>query len=125
MNMIKDILPQKEPMVMISSLKDDSIFLEISDDNIFLDEDVFQEAGILEHIAQAVIAYMYNKNKFTSIKLKIGKIINVKFEKMVYRKDVLKTKVNILIKNEDALYIDAISFVCGEKAASAEMLLIL
>jgi hypothetical protein len=125
MNTIQKILPQKDPMVMISSLKDDSVFLEISNDNIFLDNDIFQEAGILEHIAQSVIVYMCNKEGFTSIQPKIGKIVNSKFERTVNKREILETKINVRIKNDDVIDLEAISFVCGEKVASTEMLLIL
>ncbi|MDR0605105.1 MAG: hypothetical protein LBG80_12455 [Bacteroidales bacterium] len=123
--MIEDLLPQKDPIVMVSSLKDDNIFLEIKDDNIFLDNNIFQEAGILEHIAQAVIVYMYNKEKFTSIQPKIGKISNTKFEREVHKGEILETKINIRIKNDDVLDLEAISFVYAERVASTEMLLIL
>jgi 3-hydroxymyristoyl/3-hydroxydecanoyl-(acyl carrier protein) dehydratase len=128
---LKDLLPQKKPMVMVSHQKNDSIFLEIKENNIFLDNDVFQEAGILEHIAQAVILYVYSKKNahkedfIISLQPKIGKILNSKFEKEVQKNDTLETKIKILFQDKNLLAIEGTSFVRDEKVAYSEMLLIL
>ncbi|MDR1583234.1 MAG: hypothetical protein LBS55_08265 [Prevotellaceae bacterium] len=66
-----DLLPQKDPMIMVSPFKDNSVFFEIEENNIFLDD------GILEHIAQSVFLYFYNapnEKNYISVQPKIGKI---------------------------------------------------
>jgi 3-hydroxymyristoyl/3-hydroxydecanoyl-(acyl carrier protein) dehydratase len=120
-----DLIPQKEPMVMVSYLKNGSMCLEIKEDNIFLDDGIFQEAGILEHIAQSVILYFYSKESFISTQPRIGKISNSKFEKTVLKGNILETKVNILFQDENVIDIEATTFVNNEKVAFSEMLLVL
>jgi hypothetical protein len=122
---MKNLLPQKDPMVMVSYFKDDSVFFEIEENNIFLDDGIFQESGILEHIAQSVILYFYNRENFISIQPKIGKILNSQFEKTVRYGNILETKVNILFHDDNLIDIEATSFVCNEKVAFSEMLLVL
>jgi hypothetical protein len=122
---MKDLLPQKDPMIMVSYFKDNSVFFEIEENNIFLDDGIFQEAGILEHIAQSVILYFYNMENFISVQPKIGKILNSIFEKTVKNGNTLETKVNILFKDENLIDVEAMSFVGSEKVAFSEMILVL
>jgi hypothetical protein len=123
-----DLLPQKDPMIMVSYFKDNSVFFEIEENNIFLDDGIFQEAGILEHIAQSVILYFYNapnEENYISVQPKIGKILNSTFERVVQKGNILETKVNVLFQDKNLIDIEATSFVGDEKAAFSEMLLIL
>lgn len=110
---------------MVSYFKDGIAFLEIEENNIFLDEGIFQESRMLEHIAQSVILYFYNRKNFISVQPKIGKISNSQFERTVQQGDVLETKVNIMFQDENVIDIEATSFVCDEKVAFSEMLLVL
>jgi len=58
---IQQLIPQREPMVMISGLLEASdrsvtTCFHIKEGNIFLNEDVFQENGLIENIAQSAAA---------------------------------------------------------------------
>ena len=55
---IQQLIPQREPMLMVSGLLDASdrsvtTSFQIKDGNIFLKEGVFQETGLIENIAQS------------------------------------------------------------------------
>lgn len=59
---VENLLPQKFPFVMVDkmySYTETSLVsgLKIQSDNIFVDNNSFLEAGIIEHMAQSVLAY--------------------------------------------------------------------
>jgi 3-hydroxyacyl-[acyl-carrier-protein] dehydratase len=58
---ITDFLPQRPPVVMIDSLLEADVqhtvsSLTVSDDNIFCEDGVFTESGLVENIAQTAAA---------------------------------------------------------------------
>ncbi|MDO4190459.1 MAG: hydroxymyristoyl-ACP dehydratase [Bacteroidales bacterium] len=58
---IKELIPQREPMLMVDNLDHcegpiAQSHLEIKADNIFVDNGEFRESGIMEHIAQTAAA---------------------------------------------------------------------
>ena len=55
---IQSIIPQREPIVMIDNVINHSneetiTTLTILNDNIFVEDDLFQSSGLIEHIAQS------------------------------------------------------------------------
>ena len=59
---VESLIPQKAPFVMVDKLlafKENEIIagIAITNDNLFTNESVFQEAGLVEHMAQTVALY--------------------------------------------------------------------
>jgi len=60
---IKSVIPQREPIIMIDKIlnhsdEKTSTSLTIKETNIFVEEDIFQSSGLIEHIAQSSAARM-------------------------------------------------------------------
>jgi len=60
---IKLLIPQRDPIIMIDKIighsdKKTSTSLTIKETNIFVEEDIFQSSGLIEHIAQSSAARM-------------------------------------------------------------------
>jgi len=60
---IKSLIPQREPIIMIDKIvshsdKKTSTSLTITETNIFVEENIFQSSGLIEHIAQSSAARM-------------------------------------------------------------------
>lgn len=59
---IKDLIPQRAPMLEVDSLTasteaDASTRLAVRQDNFFTDQDSLQEPGLIEHMAQSAAAF--------------------------------------------------------------------
>lgn len=66
---IHELLPQREPFVMVGSLQTFSMEktvtnTEIKEDNIFVEDGVFTPSGIIENIAQTCAARIGYVNKY-------------------------------------------------------------
>ena len=60
---IKSAIPQREPIIMIDKIvnhsdEKTSTSLTIKETNIFVEENIFQSSGLIEHIAQSSAARM-------------------------------------------------------------------
>ena len=60
---IKLLIPQRDPIIMIDKIighsdKKTSTSLTIKETNIFVEENIFQSSGLIEHIAQSSAARM-------------------------------------------------------------------
>ena len=60
---IKSVIPQREPIIMIDKIvnhsdEKTSTSLTIKETNIFVEENIFQSSGLIEHIAQSSAARM-------------------------------------------------------------------
>ena len=60
---IKSVIPQREPIIMIDKIlnhsdEKTSTSLTITATNIFVEENIFQSSGLIEHIAQSSAARM-------------------------------------------------------------------
>jgi predicted hotdog family 3-hydroxylacyl-ACP dehydratase len=80
---ILDLIPQRPPMTMIDALiaADDKSArgqLYIRESNLFSDNGVLAEPGLIEFIAQTAAAYTGYKNKTTSKKVSEGYIGAIK-----------------------------------------------
>lgn len=127
---VQELLPQQAPFVMIDSLTHFdmtviSTALTIQEDNIFVENGVFTEAGIIESIAQTCAARMGYINKYilkNGIKLGfIGAIKNLVIEKCPQTGD--KIAIAVEVKNEIFSVILASATVTCRKdlIASCEM----
>jgi len=80
---ILELLPQRPPIVMVDKLIscDDTTTVSqffISSDNIFCENDIFLEAGIIENIAQTAAARMGYLSKVSGKEPRIGYIGAIK-----------------------------------------------
>ena len=101
---VKDLIPQKAPFVMVQELitytkETLQARFTIHADNIFVYQNQFQEAGIVEHMAQSVALhtgyqfFLLNKPAPTGY---LGAIKNIVILRLPKLDEVLDTKVTIL-----------------------------
>ncbi len=127
---VTELIPQQYPFIMVDKLLDiDEQFITTSllvkDNNIFVENGFFTEAGIIENMAQTGAARMGYFNKFVNqgdVKLGfIGEIKNLQIIKLPCVGEVLNTTVEI--KNEvlSTLLVYAAVQVGDEIVASCNM----
>jgi predicted hotdog family 3-hydroxylacyl-ACP dehydratase len=127
---VLELLPQQPPFVMIDRLthfdrKVISTALKIRTDNIFVENGVFTEAGIIESIAQTCAARMGYINKYLikdNVKLGfIGSIKNLVIEKCPKTDD----EINITVEVKNEIFAVTLVNACvkcrNEPVASCEM----
>ena len=99
---IRELIPQKEPIIMVDSLFyfDDGKVIsgfKIKKNNIFLNKNVFTESGLIENMAQTVA--LYTGYKYRNVQPKIGYIGAIK-NLIIYElpklNDIITTEINIL-----------------------------
>ncbi len=101
---VEALLPQKRPFVMVDTLLDyseDSLksSYTVRSTDIFIKNNQFQEAGIIEHMAQTVALHtgyrFYLKNEVAPNGY-IGSISNVEIQKLPLVGEKIVTEVTIL-----------------------------
>ena len=97
---ILDLIPQRPPMKMIDALiaadeKSARGKLHILESNLFIDNGVFTEPGLIEFIAQTAAAYTGYKNKITNQEVSEGYIGAIK-NLVIYE----LPKVNSFVQSE-------------------------
>lgn len=126
---IIDLIPQREPIVMVDKFVGitngiSETQLTIKNDNIFVENDCFTEFGLIEHIAQSAAARVgyicRNENKPISIGY-IGAISNMEIVFLPKINDMLETKIEILQEVFNITLIKAESFTDGRLVASCQM----
>ncbi|MDH6344107.1 putative hotdog family 3-hydroxylacyl-ACP dehydratase [Parabacteroides sp. PFB2-12] len=126
----RELLPQKGRFVMVDRLIrcDEEVTLStlsIREDNIFIDNGRFLEAGILEHMAQTAAARNGYIDKYVQkgeVKLGfIGEIKNVSIERCPAVGETLTTSVTIVSEIFSTLLIHIDVTSAGEPIASGDM----
>lgn len=126
---VLELIPQRHPFVMIDTLfsVDENIsvtYFTIKEGNIFCEQNVFSEAGLLENIAQTIAAGNGYKLKAAHKKTTEGYIAGIKnFEVFTLPKlnDILITKTVLSGKIFNMLSITG-TIECNDKIiASCEM----
>jgi predicted hotdog family 3-hydroxylacyl-ACP dehydratase len=97
---ILDLIPQRTPMTMIDALiaadeKSARGKLHILESNLFIDNGVLAEPGLIEFIAQTAAAYTGYKNKTTNREVSEGYIGAIK-NLVIYE----LPKVNSIVQSE-------------------------
>lgn len=99
---IRELIPQKEPIIMVDSLFyfDDGKVIsgfKIKNNNIFLNKNVLSESGLIENMAQTIA--LYTGYKYRNVQPKIGYIGAIK-NLIIYElpklNDIITTEINIL-----------------------------
>ena len=101
---IKNYIPQREPIIMVDSfygIDDKKSFsgLTIKEDNIFVEENLLNEAGIIEHIAQSCalrVGYFYRQQHLPIPTGYIGAVKNMKILNLPQVGQQLFTTVTVL-----------------------------
>ena len=126
---VENLIPQKKPFVMIDKLisfseKKLEAGLKVVENNIFFKDDVFQEAGLIEHMAQSVALHtgydFYLKDKEAPVGY-IGSINSIDIERLPKFEENLETTVEILQEFGAITLVQIEVKIDGKKIASGQM----
>ena len=127
---ILELLPQRQPFVMIDRLLhfDSHVTktsLTVHDDSIFVENGILAEVGVMENIAQTCAARMGYINKYLhsdSVKIGfIGSIKNLVIRELPRVDDELKTTVEVVNEVFSITLVNAKVEVADKLIASCEM----
>jgi predicted hotdog family 3-hydroxylacyl-ACP dehydratase len=126
---VKELIPQKEPFVMVDELifyAEDTLEsrFKIDPKNIFVEDNYFIEPGIIENMAQSVAlhaGYQYFLQNKTAPMGYIGSIKNVELKRLPKTGETIETKVTILQEFMGVTLVDIV-VICQKKIiASSQM----
>tara|TARA_Y100000588_G_C14219798_1_gene910503 strand:+ start:518 stop:952 length:435 start_codon:yes stop_codon:yes gene_type:complete len=127
--LIKKLIPQRDPMIMVDSLfyydKTKVIGgLTINNSNLFVKDGFLNESGILEHMAQTVAlhtGYSFYINNLVAPEGYIGAISNVIITKLPMVNDKLKTEIKISKKFLKIVLVEGKTLLNNEVIMTATM----
>lgn len=128
-NFVGTLIPQKFPFVMVDKLlafSESEIVagLTVSEDNIFCEAGVFQESGLIEHMAQSVALYtgyqFYLKNEPAPTGY-IGSIKTITIATLPKLNDKVETTVNVLHEFMGVTLVDIVSKINDIEVARGQM----
>lgn len=127
--LIKKLIPQRDPMIMVDSLfyydKTKVIGgLTINNSNLFVKDGFLNESGILEHMAQTVAlhtGYSFYINNLVAPEGYIGAMSNVIITKLPMVNDKLKTEIKILKKFLKIVLVEGKTLLNNEVIMTATM----
>lgn len=130
---IKILLPHREPMIMVDSLifyteKRAISTLSISQNNIFVSNEVFSETGLLEHMAQTAALHAGYKQSLTKSEVKegfIGAIKSSDISQLPKLNDIIQTEIEIVYDIGTMTMVKINTSLNGKHIAAAEMSTIL
>lgn len=126
---VENLIPQKNPFVMIDKLlqfseKQVEAGLEIKENNLFFYADTFQEAGLIEHMAQTVALHtgydFYLQKKEPPVGY-IGSISSIEIERLPLLGENLETTAIILQEFAGITLVKIDVRINGEIIASGQM----
>lgn len=126
---VGSLIPQKFPFVMVDKLlsfSENEVIagLEVSSDNIFENQGVFQESGIIEHMAQSVALFtgyqFYLKNEPAPTGY-IGSIKSIDILELPKLSDNVVTTVSVLHEFMGVTLVDIVSRVNDKEIAKGQM----
>ncbi|WPO80168.1 hypothetical protein [Flavobacterium sp. KACC 22761] len=126
---VENLLPQKFPFVMVDrmfSYSETGLIsgLKIQNDNIFLEENTFLEAGLVEHMAQSVAlhtGYQFFLKNETAPTGYIGSIKDIQIKKLPKINDIIQSNVTILQEFAGVTLVDIVTFLNDEEIANGQM----
>ena len=126
---VENLIPQKFPFVMVDrmfSYSDTGLLsgLKIQESNIFLEENIFLEAGLIEHMAQSVAlhtGYQFFLKNETAPTGYIGSIKDIQIKKLPKINDTIQSNVTILQEFAGITLVDIVTFLNDEEIASGQM----
>ena len=126
---VENLLPQKFPFVMVDkmySYTETSLIsgLKIKSDNIFVENNSFLEAGIIEHMAQSVALHtgyeFFLKNETVPTGY-IGSIKDIEIKKCPKVDDTIQSAVTILQEFAGITLVDIVTTLNNEEIARGQM----
>jgi predicted hotdog family 3-hydroxylacyl-ACP dehydratase len=126
---VATLLPQKFPFVMADkmySFTETSIVvgLTIQEDNIFYNNGVFLESGLIEHMAQSVAmhtGYEFFLKKEAPPTGYIGAIKEIEIVKLPKLNDEIQTTATVIQKFGDITLVDLVTTLNGEIISKGQM----
>ena len=127
---IHELLPQQEPFVMVGRLigfddKETVTATTVTEENIFVDNGVFTESGVIENIAQTCAARIGYINKYIlkqGIQLGfIGAVRNLSITRLPVTGEEIRTSIRVLEEIFGMTLISAEVKTGDETVATAEM----
>lgn len=128
-NFVGNLIPQKTPFVMVDKLLSFSenevvAGLTVSKENIFCDNGIFQESGLIEHMAQSVALFtgyqFYLKNEPAPTGY-IGSIKSITITTLPKLDDKVETTVNVLHEFMGVTLVDIVSKLNDIEIARGQM----
>ena len=126
---VENLLPQKFPFVMVDRMfaySETSLIsgLNIKSDNIFVDQDTFLEAGLIEHMAQSVALHtgyqFFLKNEIAPTGY-IGSLKDIEIKKLPKVDDIIQSTVTILQEFGGITLVDIVTTLNDEEIAKGQM----
>ncbi len=126
---VESIIPQKKPFVMVDALlqwQDTELqsAFTVPGDHIFVENGIFQAAGILEHQAQSVALHTgydyFLKNEAPPVGY-IGAVKRYEVTALPAAGDTLETHVHILSEMMGVTLVKTTTLLNGSEIASSEM----
>lgn len=129
MDSILELIPQRMPIVMIDTFLgvEDSVSksrLTVLEDNIFVNDGIFSECGLIEHIAQSAAArvgYICKSNNQPVPIGYIGSVNNFELKQNPKVGDVISTTIEIVQEVFNVTLIQAHCYVDDVEVASCRM----
>jgi len=126
---VENLLPQKFPFVMVDTMHSYTETnlvsgLKIKSDNIFVSENTFLEAGVIEHMAQSVAlhtGYQFFLKNETAPTGYIGSIKEIKIIKLPELHDYIQSEVTILQEFAGITLVDIVTTLNNEEIARGQM----
>ncbi len=127
--MILDLIPQRAPIVMVDEFlgMDNNISktrLSVKDDNIFVDDGILSECGLIEHIAQSAAArvgYVFKTNNQEIPIGYIGSVNNFELKEFPKVGEVISTEIEIIQEVFNITLIQAKCYINDVEIASCKM----
>ena len=128
-NAVENLLPQKFPFVMVDkmySFTETTLVsgLKIQNDNLFSDNNIFLEAGLIEHMAQSVALhtgyefFLRNEKAPTGY---IGSIKEIEIKKLPKINDTIQSTVTIIQEFAGITLVDIVTTLNNEEIANGQM----
>ncbi|KOP37259.1 hypothetical protein DBB36_05335 [Flavobacterium sp. WLB] len=126
---VENLLPQKFPFVMVDAMHsytETSLVsgLKIQQDNIFVKNDIFLEAGLIEHMAQSVAlhtGYQFFLRNETAPTGYIGSIKEIEIKKLPQLNDNIQSEVTILQEFAGITLVNIVTTLNNEEIANGQM----
>lgn len=126
---VGSLIPQKYPFVMVDRLfayAETGLVagLTVTGDNIFVKNGVFQEPGLIEHMAQSVAlhtGYRFYLRKETAPTGYIGSINNIAISQLPKLGDAIRTTVSILQEFAGITMVELVTELDGRTIAAGQM----
>lgn len=126
---VEDLIPQKFPFVMVDKLlsfseNEITAGLTVPEANIFVNEGVFQEAGLIEHMAQSVALYTGYQFFLQQEPAPVGYIGSIKMIEIFQLPQLgaeIETTVNVLHEIMGVTLVDISSKINNIEIARGQM----